>query len=245
MTSDPSTTADPAGTSTSDAQAFYGQWARLYDTLARYTPGIARIRTHATTALRLEPGDTVVEMGCGTGANLPYLRERVGPEGTVIGIDYTRGMLDVADELVGEYDNVHLIHGDATAPPLRVVSAALGDSRREVDAVLATFVVGMLDEPAAAVQGWCELLVDGGHLVLLNAARSDRWYGAPLNAVFRAVVVLSTPPTTRFRYDTDPHDTLDRRIAEAHDALRDRSTATAERTFAGGIVRLTGGRTEL
>ncbi|MCL9815227.1 class I SAM-dependent methyltransferase [Natranaeroarchaeum aerophilus] len=242
MTSDPPTTADPAGTSTSDAQAFYGRWARLYDALARYTPGIARVRTHAATALRLEPGDTVVEMGCGTGANLPYLRERVGPEGTVIGIDYTREMLDAANDLVGEYDNVHLIHGDATARPLAAVKDEEPVEQHEIDAVLATFVVGMLDDPAAAVDGWCDQLADGGHLVLVNAARSDRWYGAPLNALFRAVVVLSTPPTTKLRYETDPHGTLDRRIVRAHDALRDRASETTEATFAGGIVRLTGGQ---
>ncbi|QSG03172.1 class I SAM-dependent methyltransferase [Natranaeroarchaeum sulfidigenes] len=241
MTSDSPTTEDTAGTSTSDAQAFYGQWARLYDALARYTPGIARLRTRAATALCLEPGDTVVEMGCGTGANLPYLRERVGPEGTVIGIDYTRGMLDVADELVGTYDNVHLIHGDATAPPLSAVGAGTPDSHG-VDAVLATFVVGMLDDPATGIEDWCDLLTAGGHLVLVNAARSERWYGAPLNALFRAVVVLSTPPTTKLRYDTDPHGTLDRRIATGHDALRERANETTEATFAGGIVRLTGGR---
>lgn len=242
MTADSSTAEDSAGSSTSDAQAFYGRWARLYDTVARYTPGIDQVRSDAAAALRLEPGDTVVEMGCGTGANLPYLRERVGPEGTVIGIDYTREMLDVADDLVGEYENVHLVHGDVTAPPLRLPSDDGPSDAHGVDAVLATFVVGMLEHPADVVEDWCNLLAPGGHLVLVNAARSNRWYGAPLNAVFRAIVVLSTPPTTKLRYDTDPHGTLDRRIANAHDGLRERAMATTERTYAGGIVRLTGGR---
>lgn len=226
---------------TGDPQAFYGQWARLYDVLARYTPGIGRIRAHAATALRLDPGDTVVEMGCGTGANLPYLREQVGPDGSVIGIDYTRKTLDMAAGRVARYDNVHLVHGDATAPPLSGLrtDAALDSG---VDGVLATFVVGMLDDPGGAVDDWCDLLNNGGHLVLVNASRSRRWYGAPLNALFRAVVVLSTPPTTTLRYETEPHATLDRRVANAHDALRGRATATAEEAFVGGIVCLTGGR---
>jgi len=227
--------------STAEAQAFYGQWASLYDVIARYTPGIGRVREYAATALRLEPGDTVVEMGCGTGANLPYLRERVGPEGTVIGVDYTREMLGEADALVSEYDNVHLVHGDATAPPFAdpTVDAV---ATAGIDAVLATFVVGMLDDPGRAVDNWCDLLTDGGHLVLVNAARSDQWYGRPLNALFRAIVVLSTPPTTKLRYDTDPHSTLDRRVDAAHERLRARALATADETFAGGIVRLTGAR---
>ncbi len=73
-----------ASTNSESAQEFYGRWARLYDLIARRTPGIPRLRGRAAAACGLESGDTVVEMGCGTGANLPYLRERVGPEGTVI-----------------------------------------------------------------------------------------------------------------------------------------------------------------
>ena len=217
---------------TGDAQAFYGQWALLYDLVATYTPGIGSLRERAATALRLEPGDTVVEMGCGTGANLPYLRERVGSEGTVIGVDFTRPVLDRARSAVGAYDNVHLVRGDAAAPPIE----------GPVDAVLATFVVGMLDDPGAVVGRWCDLLADGGHLVLLDAASSDRAYARPVNAAFRAVVVLSTPPTTRLRYDRDPQALLDRRVEAARETLSARAGAIADETHALGIVRLTGGR---
>lgn len=216
-----------------DAQAFYGRWARLYDLLARRTPGIRTLRARAATACELDRGDTVVEMGCGTGANLPYLRERVGPEGRVIGIDFTRPVLDRARELAAPFENVAVVRGDATAPPIRP---------DEVDAVLATFVVGMLSDPAGAVDDWCDLVGPGGHVVLVNAARSREWYAPPVNAVFRAVVVLSTPPTTRLRYETDPHALLDERVAAAHGRLRDRSSAIAHETRALGVVRLTGGR---
>jgi len=233
---------DPPGAGSSAAQSFYGRWAALYDALARYTPGIGSLRERAAAALELEPGDTVVEMGCGTGANLPYLRERVGPEGTVVGVDFTRPVLDRARESIAAYDNVHLVRGDAARPPVANVGGdAASDS---VDAVLATFVVGMFDDPAAAVDGWCDLLADGGNVVLVDAASSDRSYAAPVNALFRAVVVLSTPPTTRLRYDRDPQATLDRRVAAARDALRARSSAVAHETHALGVVRLTGGRIE-
>ncbi|MFC6769815.1 class I SAM-dependent methyltransferase, partial [Natrinema soli] len=105
-------------TGSESAQEFYGRWARLYDLIARRTPGIARLRERAAVACRLEPGDTVVEMGCGTGANLPFLRERVGPEGTVIGIDFTRPVLERARAATAAYDNVHVLQGDATRPPV-------------------------------------------------------------------------------------------------------------------------------
>ena len=222
-----------------DAQAFYGRWARLYDVIARRTPGIPALRRRAAAACRLESGDTVVEMGCGTGANLPYLREQVGPEGTVIGIDFTGPVLERARELTSEYDNVHVVRGDATRPPLDGI-----DDETTVDAVLATFVVGMLADPAGAVDGWCELVGPEGHIVLANAARSEAWYAPPVNAVFRAIVVLSTPPTTKLRYENDPHLRLDEKIDTAHARLRERAVAVADETHVFGVVRLTGGRLE-
>ncbi len=236
-----------SGAGSSVAQSFYGRWAALYDVLARYTPGIGSLRERAAAALELDPGDTVVEMGCGTGANLAYLREQVGPEGTVVGVDFTRPVLDRARESVAAYDNVHLVRGDAARPPFATAGdAAAFDSidadLDSVDAVLATFVVGMLDDPGAAVRDWCDLLADGGNVVLVDAASSERAYAAPVNALFRAVVILSTPPTLQFRYDRDPQATLDRRVDAARDALRDRSSSIAHETHALGVVRLTGGR---
>ncbi|OLZ41522.1 methyltransferase type 11 [Natrinema saccharevitans] len=225
---------------TESAQEFYGRWARLYDLIARETPGVARLRRRAAAACRLEPGDTVVEMGCGTGANLPYLRDQVGPEGTVVGIDFTRPVLERARAATAEYDNVHVLQGDATEPPVGLEAARSATS--SIDAVLATFVVGMLADPAGAVDDWCDLVGPGGHVVLANAARSDEWYAPPVNAVFRAIVVLSTPPTTRLRYDDSPHLRLDAKIDAAHERLRERAVAVADETHLFGVVRLTGGR---
>ncbi|NUC72443.1 methyltransferase domain-containing protein [Haloterrigena sp. SYSU A558-1] len=225
-----------AETDAESAREFYGRWADLYDLVARRTPGIPKLRRRGAAACRLEPGDTVVEMGCGTGANLPYLRERVGPEGTVVGVDFTGPVLERARELTAEYDNVHVVRGDATQPPLAADS--------DVDAVLATFVVGMLADPAGAVDDWCDLVGPGGHVVLANAASSREWYAPAVNAVFRAIVVLSTPPTTKLRYEDDPHRRLDEKIRAAHARLRERSTAVADERHVFGVVRLTGGELE-
>lgn len=46
----------------------------------RWRPGAAR-------RLRLQPGDHVLDVGCGTGANVPYLVRAVGPTGRVTGIE--------------------------------------------------------------------------------------------------------------------------------------------------------------
>jgi SAM-dependent methyltransferase len=218
-------------------QAFYTRWAGLYDALATRTPGIGGLRARAADRLAPATGDTVVEMGCGTGANLPHLRDRVGPAGTVIGVDFTPGMVATARERVHRegWRNVHVVRGDATRPPL-----APGDA----DALLSSFVVGMLADPAGTVADWTGLVGSGGRVALLDLARSTRTAGALLNAVFRAFVLASSPPGTRDRHGGSPGGVLDRRVAAAHRTLFDRCSGVDHSTHALGFVRLSSGTVE-
>ncbi|WP_458185062.1 class I SAM-dependent methyltransferase [Haladaptatus sp. NG-WS-4] len=218
---------------TTAAQQFYGRWARLYDVLASATPGLSQLRERAVAQLALSSGDTVVEMGCGTGANVPHLRERVGPEGRVIGVDFTRGMIEQACARVERegWENVHLVQADATT----------FEPCEEVDAVLATFVVGMLDDPYTVVGHWTDWIRPGGHLALLDAGQSTHPYSWPLNQAFRGLVVASTPGGG-LDFERPPWSVLDERIAEARRALGERATEVRDSEHVMGIVRIASGR---
>ena len=211
---------------------FYGRWAGLYDHVARF-PGVGAWRERAAHSLDLTPGETVVEMGCGTGANLRYLRERIGPEGTIVGVDLTPGMLALARRRVVRegWETVGLVFADAARPPID-----------GADAVLASFVVGMFDDPAGVVETWIELLRPDGRICLLDATRSSHPAARPLDLAFRAFVIASTPPTWKVRYDEPPWEPLDRRVEAAHAALSDACTDVRRSTHALGFVRLTRGR---
>jgi ubiquinone/menaquinone biosynthesis C-methylase UbiE len=211
------------------AQSFYTRYALLYDLVARHTPGVARLRDRVVDALDPRPGETVVEMGCGTGANLPGLRERVGPGGRVVGLDFAPGALAVARERTARWDNVVVARADARHPPVA-----------RADRVLATFVVGMLGDPAAAVETWLALLSPGGRIALLDLARTTRPAARPLNLGFRALVALSSPPGTRARTG-DPTRALDRRVVAAHRAVLERTTPVAREARAAGFARLVAG----
>ncbi|WP_089877386.1 class I SAM-dependent methyltransferase [Halogeometricum limi] len=214
-------------------QEFYTRYAALYDAIARHTPGAGSLRASVADALAPEPGDTVVEMGCGTGANFPYLRERVGPTGTVVGVDFTPGVLAVARERIDEagWENVHVVRGDATRPPVR-----------DADAVLATFVSGMLGDPAAAVRTWAGLVGPGGRLALADLGRTTTTPFRPLNAMFKGIVRASSPPGTRSQLDRSPTEMLDARLAAAHRQLDDLCEDVQYETRALGFARVTGGR---
>jgi len=220
-------------TDTSPVAAFYGRWAALYDRIAT-APGVDRWRRGAAARVA-SPGDTVVDMGCGTGANLPHLRERVGPGGRVVGIDVTGPLLDRAEARVAEHDNVSVVRADATAPP---VSGA--------DAVLATFVCGLLSDPAAAVERWCDLVDPGGRVALLDATASDDPRGRLFNPLFRAFVAAGSP-TAGLRDAlsaplTGSDERLSRRVAASRAALADRTAERRYDRFALGFVGLSSGR---
>ncbi len=72
-------------------------------------------RSRAALRLALQPGDRVLEIGCGTGRNFPYLRAAVGPRGRVYGVDLSAGMLARARALCKQkqWSNVELVQDDA------------------------------------------------------------------------------------------------------------------------------------
>ena len=73
-------------------------------------------RRRGVEALELEPGEAVLELGCGPGNSLGRLREAVGPEGRVVGVDYSEGMVErAAGRVEAEgWQNVGAVRGDAT-----------------------------------------------------------------------------------------------------------------------------------
>lgn len=89
--------------------------ARFYDALSLERPVYRAGRLAGITALGLRPGDRVLDVGCGTGLNLPVLRAAVGPGRSVIGVDASTAMLRQASARVraAAWENVAVPSGDA------------------------------------------------------------------------------------------------------------------------------------
>lgn len=125
--------------SKSEAAATYDRLSTVYDLL-----GAGAERKYTALGLQelaAREDESVLEIGFGPGRGMLLLARSVGPGGSVLGIDISRGMIDAARSRVqdaGMDERVHLMAGDGSRLPL------VSDS---VDAVFMSFVLELFDSP--------------------------------------------------------------------------------------------------
>ena len=142
-------------------QRAYELYAPVYDFIFDwiFAPG----RMAAVKQLDLQRGDSVLEVGIGTGLNLPLY-----PATTQLtGIDLSQEMLDKAVERVQglAMPNVTLKVMDAT-------SLDFGDN--EFDKAVATYTISAVPDPVAVLREMRRVVKPGGGIVILNHFRSER-----------------------------------------------------------------------
>jgi ubiquinone/menaquinone biosynthesis C-methylase UbiE len=127
MTSVRPTTAPPRNTPAPPArpavsEAYRGQ-AGDYD---QRTDAFKYWRELLVQQLPVRRGDTVLDVGCGTGLCLPLLQPKVGRTGAIIGIDASEQMLEVAADRIAAHgwDNVRLIAAPVATAPIEATADA-------------------------------------------------------------------------------------------------------------------------
>jgi ubiquinone/menaquinone biosynthesis C-methylase UbiE len=143
----------------------YDRVARFYRTFEPLYLIFPPARRRAVAALALGEGDTVLEIGAGTGRNFPYLLDAVGPTGTVIAVDASEGMLAEARKLCDRkgWTNVELLHQDATRLELE------GD----LDGVLFSLSYSAMPEPRPALALAWQRLRPGGRVVVMDLGLTE------------------------------------------------------------------------
>lgn len=208
-------------------RALYDRWAGVYD----WNPVLALVRParrRAVTAMDLTPGDTVVDMGTGTGANLPLLRDAVGETGRVVGLDASPGMLARARDRIAEHgwENVSVLEGDVRDPPLD----------GPVDGICSAFVAVMYDDPRALLEPWADLVADGT-MANLYSGPSRRTYAPAVNALLRGYLRVFEAGW-EVGEDRTPVEVLARRGERVRAAMTELADSTSHEELALGLVKL-------
>jgi SAM-dependent methyltransferase len=126
--------------------------------LDRVAGTVARdYKNELLTALRLQAGHAVLDLGCGPGTDLASLAAAVGATGSVIGVDHDPVMVATARQRLADHPTVEIRVGDAHRLPLEAGSGA----RARVDRVLMH-----VESPAAVLTEVLRVLRPGGLLAL-------------------------------------------------------------------------------
>lgn len=147
--------------------AVYDRAADMYDRLGVEFFGTAG--EWLVDAAALQPGDQVLDIGCGRGATTFPAAIAVGAAGRVLAVDLAPRMLE-------------LLRADAAARHISNIVTRLADAQdleiagRAFDCVLAAFVLFFMTDPARALRRYRELLRPSGRIAITTfAADDERW----------------------------------------------------------------------
>jgi ubiquinone/menaquinone biosynthesis C-methylase UbiE len=148
-----------------DAKASYDRLSRWYDVLAGSSE--KKFRDLGLQKLGVKEGETVLEIGFGTGHGILALAQSVGRLGKVYGIDISEGMFNIAQARVRETGlaaRVELRCGDATELPF---------GENCFDAIFMSFILELFDnlEIPTVLHECLRVLRGGGRLCIVALSK--------------------------------------------------------------------------
>lgn len=163
----------------------YRLWAPIYDSTVNhfFRPG----RTRALELLSLRPGESVLIVGVGTGADLPYIPEGV----TVTGIDLSLDMLAKArSKLTSCRATVALIQGDAQE---------LLVPENSFDAAILNLILSVVPDGRTCLRSALRAVKPGGRLVVFDKFQLENRKVTPVRRFMNFFSTrLGTDITRRF-----------------------------------------------
>jgi len=142
-------------------------------------------RVAAIKLLEAKPGDRILEVGVGTGLNLPlYPRDC-----DVTGVDISEGMLRKAEERVRTL-------GMDRAKLMVMDGSRLQFPDNSFDRVIATYVISAVPDPVKTLLEMRRVCKPSGHLVILNHFKSEN----PVIGMFEKILA---PVCTKIGFDTE------------------------------------------
>jgi ubiquinone/menaquinone biosynthesis C-methylase UbiE len=151
-----------------EAKASYNRMSKWYDVLTGESE--KKFKDIGLQFLSVQPGETVLEIGFGTGRTLLPLARSVGETGKVYGLDISEGMLEVAGSRLrkaGLSGRVELKCGDATALPF---------PDQSFEAVFLCFTLELFDTPEIPIvlKECRRVLRPNGHICVVAMSKKGK-----------------------------------------------------------------------
>jgi SAM-dependent methyltransferase len=147
------------------------QWVELQESLDNLLSGVL---DHLLETAGVEPRQSVLDIGCGTGASVLALCERVGPDGMVEGLDISSQMLARARQRAQDAGlrNARLTLADAQVHPFE---------RQLYDQVVSRFGVMFFSDTVAAFANIANAVKPGGRMTLASwgPLQENPWFSIP------------------------------------------------------------------
>ena len=184
-----------------DRSAALAQYRRRADVYDRELAPFEPIRDEAIASLELRPGDTVLDVGCGTGLSFESLRQRIGKGGRIVGIEQSPEMMAKAQARVREnqWHNIDLVCAPAASAQVPVLA----------DAALFHFTHDVLRE-SAAIGNVLAHLKRGARVVASGLQWAPPW-AWPANAFVLLAAMYSVSSLEGLGH---PWDKLARRLTD-------------------------------
>ncbi len=135
---------------------------------------LAHFGAAGLAALDAQPGELVLDIGCGTGLTTLELAEAVGSSGLVIGADISPTMIEAARVRVGANSSIEFVVAD-------VQLERIAPKGRDADAAFSRFGVMFFADPVAAFTNIASNVRSGGRLAFVcwQHEEANEWISLP------------------------------------------------------------------
>ena len=179
-------------------------WLGAYDRIRR---GIADFSEVALAAAGAQPGERVIDIGCGTGGTTAELAGAVGASGHVLGVDISEPLVEAARARAP---------GNATFEVADAATHAFAPA--SADLVFSRFGVMFFGDPVAAFRNIRRALKPSGRLVFLcwRTAAENPWGAVPMRAAQPFLPPMARPgPEDPGQYSFGDRNRVERILLQA------------------------------